>query len=80
MLITYRCTIRTFFHNGLREPGDIVVCDPEDVEMKGNPCFVPEKNEQKHIESEEKKAEPAPEPEVKALSKAEAQPKKGTEK
>lgn len=33
----YRCILRTFWHDGLRNPGDIVLCDP--AEMKDNRCF-----------------------------------------
>lgn len=71
MLTQYRCTIRSFLHNGLRNPGDIVICDSEDVEMKGNQCFVPvEQAETEHIEAKKEKTATSPK----------QQPKKGTTK
>ena len=47
----YKCITTTFFHNGLREPGDIVICSPDDIEIVGNKCFVLVKEaEPEHIE------------------------------
>jgi len=65
----YRCTERCFWHNGLRDPGTIVLADRD--EMADNPCFVPVNvSKPAHIEpkKDDKAAEPKP------------QPKKGTRK
>lgn len=73
MLTQYRCIIRTFFHSALRDPGDVVLCEPNDAEMKGNQCFTlveEPKPEPEHIEPKKEKTAASPK----------QQPKKGTTK
>lgn len=73
MLTQYRCTIRTFFHNALRDPGDVVLCEPDDAEMKENMCFV-------LVEEPKTKPEHAEPKKEKTAAGPKQQPKKGTSK
>ena len=64
MLIEYRCIRRTFYQNALRDPGDIILCDPEVMQAVKDPCFVPVNPEAEHIEVKKEKAPASPKPQT----------------